>query len=448
MKAPVQTSHSQRTRSQLPNGLPLTHGRLPNGLEIWIVERHSAPVFTYQTWFKVGSKDEKLDSRLNVTGLAHLFEHLMFRGTATVEDGEFDEILTRNGVNDENATTWLDRTNYYQSLPSEKLELIMRLEADRMSNLVLDQDVLDTERDAVLGEYRMGLDDPDTVSYDHLYETAFTKHPYRYTTIGTEKEIQGFRLEDLQYFYKTYYAPNNASLLIVGDVQPDQVFELAEKYYGHLQPQSVPHRQAPAEPAQNAERWVEFEHPQLIETKLVLGYRVPGITHPDQAALCVADSFLNAGEGAFLRSLWVNSGLAATVSGNLNQLQDPGLFLLSADVSDGHEPRELLDRLDQALRREQLLAPGKISFDQQVLRAKNQFILETYQQWEENGCLANFMGEFLASAGNPLAGFELLSAVQGVQPEDVLRVLEKYWDPSLRTVVVGRPKKGTEGVAQ
>src|SRR5690606_6467320 len=135
--------------------------------------------FTYQTWFQVGSKHEKLDPKIRATGLAHLFEHMMFRGTSTRGDGEFDRILTRSGLYDGNATTWLDRTNYYQSLPKDQLELVMTLEADRMRNLVIDQATLDTERDAVLGELAMCLDDPDTVAYEKLFEQAFTVHPYR-----------------------------------------------------------------------------------------------------------------------------------------------------------------------------------------------------------------------------------------------------------------------------
>ena len=169
----------------------------------------------------------------------------MFRGTPRHPDGQFDEILTRNGVQDENATTWLDRTNYYQSLPTSKLELVLQLESDRMANLKIEQGLLETEKSAVLGEYRMGLDDPTMMAYEHLYATAFEIHPYRYTTIGTEAEISGFSVETANYFYRKYYSPNNATLILSGDVDPETASALVEKYYGGYASQEIDRVTAP-----------------------------------------------------------------------------------------------------------------------------------------------------------------------------------------------------------
>jgi zinc protease len=419
----------------LPNGRPVSHYQLGNGLQIYCVENHSAPVFTFQVWFKVGARDEKLDPRLNATGLAHFFEHMMFRGTPSFADGEFDRILTRNGVDNENATTWLDRTNYYESLPSEKLELVVQLESDRMVNLVINQELLDTERGAVLGEYHMGLDDPESVAYDKLYETAFTTHPYRYTTIGTEEEIRRFTKEDAEYFYRKYYAPNNATILMVGDVNPAQAIAVIEKYYGGIPSQVIDRIPSPVEPPQIHERPVQFRHPQLRQEKLFLGYHTPEASHADQPALLVAQSMLTLGEGALLQSEWVNTGFAVGLNGSLNQLRDPGLFIIGADLQVGHHAEELLGILDRKI--------GEITeatqFAREVERAKNQLLLQIYQQWQENNSLAGFMGEFIASAGDPMVAFAQTAAIEQVTPADVKQVIAKYLVHTNRTVVVGIP---------
>jgi predicted Zn-dependent peptidase len=427
----------QRHPQLLPNGLEATRFTLANGLEIHVVENHAAPVFHFQTWFKVGSKDEKLDPNLQVTGLAHLFEHMMFRGTASHGDGEFDRLLTRAGVTDENATTWLDRTNYYQSLPADALELVMELEADRMSRLKIDEATFGTERDAVLGEYRMGLDDPDTVAFELLYGTAFVKHPYRYTTIGTEDEIKGFTKAKAEYFYRTYYSPNNAVIVVVGDVDPQRVRALAEKYYGAGTAQVIPAVTAEPEPPQTLPRQAEFAHAQLTEPKLLVAWHTPEARHADIPALWLLQSLLTNGRGALLENAWVNAGLASSVAGQLDQFEDPGLLTLAADVQLGKEPAELLGALDRVLAGMQ-----NGLTDAELERARNQLLLNVYDSWKENGELAAFMGEYLASAGDLMFGFGLVERIERVTAAEVRQVAARYLKPTARTTVVGRPASG------
>ena len=333
----------------LPNGLPLTQYTLANGLNLYVIENHAAPVFTYETWFKVGSKDEKLDPTLRATGLAHLFEHMMFRGTQKFPDGQFDEILARSGVDDENATTWLDRTNYYQSLPSNKLELVIELESDRMVNLALDSKLLETEKGAVLGEYRMGLDDPDMVSYDKLYETAYQLHPYRYTTIGTEEEIKSFTVEMANYFYRKYYAPNNATIVVVGDVNPTEVRDFVDKYYAGIPSHPIEFQEAPQEPEQKEPSSSAFHHAQLSQIRVLFGYSTVPVSDPDFAALWLVLSAMTYGQGAILEEEWVNSGVAISSYGDLNQFKDPGLFILMADLQSDHESEEGIQKLEDIL---------------------------------------------------------------------------------------------------
>lgn len=429
----------------LPNGLPLTQYTLANGLNLYVVENRAAPVFTYETWFKVGSKDEKLDPALKATGLAHLFEHMMFRGTEKFPDGQFDEVLARSGADDENATTWLDRTNYYQSLPNNKLELVIELESDRMVNLALDSKLLETEKGAVLGEYRMGLDDPDIVSYDKLYEAAYKVHPYRYTTIGSEEEIKSFTVEMANYFYRKYYAPNNATVVVVGDVDPTQVHELVQKYYAAIPSHPIEFREAPQEPEQKEPRSSEFHHAQLSQVRVLFGYSTVPVSDPDFAPLWLILSAMTYGQGAILEEEWVNSGVAINSYGDLNQFKDPGLFILMADLQSDHESEEGIRKLEDILNQviKNLSTP---EYAQEILeRARNQLLLSIYQQCEDNASLASLMGEYIASTGDPMFAFELLKRVERATAQDLVRVSKKYFQPHRRTRVIGYPQGETEG---
>ncbi len=419
----------------LPNGLPFTQYVLTNGLTIYVIENHSAPVFTYETWFKVGSKDEKLDPKINSTGLAHLFEHMMFRGTPRYPDGKFDEVLAENGVNDENATTWVDRTNYYESLPSSQLALAMELESDRMANLALDQTLLDTERSAVVGELKMDLDDPDSVAYYQLYGAAFRTHPYQYTTIGTEKEIQSFTLAQANYFYKTYYSPSNASLLVTGDVDPQIVALTVQKFYGSIPAVDVKHAVATPEPAQTAERKVAFTHPQLQQTTVTFGYHVPGVKDADFPALFVLQSAFTNGQASLLELNWVNAGMSISVTGTVNQFADPGLFIIATEIQPGTNPSDITASFDKILA--DIATRGAEGL---VDRAKNQLLLQLHSQLEQNESMASFLGEYIATAGDPVFGFNLVSGIEKVTAADLVRVAAKYLVPTNRTIVVGTPQ--------
>ncbi|MGE0615258.1 MAG: M16 family metallopeptidase [Bacteriovoracia bacterium] len=421
----------------LPNGLPMSHYQLENGLKVYVVENHAAPVFTYQAWVDVGSGDEKLDEKLNATGLAHLFEHMMFRGTPKYPDGEFDDVLTRNGVHDENATTWFDRTNYYESMPADKLDLVMELEADRLVNLVVDEDLLTTEKGAVVGELRMGLDDPDTVGHDALYAAAFTAHPYRYSTIGTEPEVTGFTVEQSNYFYKKYYQPQNVTLLLVGDLDPEKVAASARKFYGDIKSEPVKKPIRPSEPAQAAERKATIEHAQLIERKVFLGYHTPAAAHADIPALWVAEAMLTTGQGSLLQQAWVNDGIASQMSGTLDLFRDPGLLTLGADLQSGKTAAHLAASLEAVLVK---IQDKSFPLSAQVTRARNQLLLAIYEQWDENAALANFMGEFIATSGDPVKAFDLAAAVSRVTPAEVVRVVGQYLVPTNRTVIEMTPK--------
>ncbi|MGH6929019.1 MAG: M16 family metallopeptidase, partial [Dongiaceae bacterium] len=228
---------------------------LDNGLQVVVIENHRAPVVTHMVWYRAGAADEVPGK----TGIAHFLEHLMFKGTKTVPPGAFSEMIARLGGS-ENAFTTQDSTAYFQSVAVEHLEEMMRLEADRMVNLVLTDDVVLPERDVILEERRQRIDnEPGSQLMEMMRASLFLNHPYRLPTIGWENEMQGLTTADAIAWHKKWYAPNNAVVVISGDVTLAQVKPLAEKYYGVLPAQTVPARHRPDEPMQFAPRRVTLE---------------------------------------------------------------------------------------------------------------------------------------------------------------------------------------------
>jgi zinc protease len=422
------------TPSPLPYiGYAYSHFQLTNGLKVFIVQNHASPILSFQTWFGVGSKHERLDPQIEATGLAHLFEHMMFRGTKLYPDGSFDSILFKAGATDQNATTWLDRTNYYQSVPSDQLELVIKLEADRLENLQVAQH-FETERGAVLGELNMVLDDPVSVAYEKIYAAAFDVHPYRFSTIGTEAEIKSFTAEQALQFYRKYYSPSNAVILMVGDVDPKSARDLIRTYYGKLARISIDWPKAPIDPPQMAEKKTEFRHPQLAQEKLIASYHTPGVESVDFASLAILRSILSLGDGGVLQKIWIDSGLASGLQGDLDQFKDPGLMTFMADIQPGHSESELLVALDSTIEQ---LKNGRLALD--IERARNLLRLQIYSDWDDNAGLASFMGEYLMTTGDPRFGFLLCEALGRVTEADVLSAIDKYLRRENRTTLVGRP---------
>ena len=213
---------------------PVVRYRLGNGLTLLFLEDTSAPVVSYFTWYAVGSRHE----RPGKTGLAHLFEHLMFNETETLKAGEFDRMLEENGA-ESNAATWVDWTYYYESLPADRFSLAVKLESERMGRLVLRDKQVASEKEVVANERRYRVDDDvEGAASELLYKTAFTTHPYHWPTIGWMEDIQGFTPEDCETFYRTFYAPNNAVVIVVGDFQEERLLGLIQKSYGPI-PRSV-----------------------------------------------------------------------------------------------------------------------------------------------------------------------------------------------------------------
>lgn len=421
--------------SKIFNGETIYEFKLPNQLRVLFVPRHQAKVLTYQTWFRVGSVDEKLDQKLKKTGLAHLFEHMMFRGTSNYPDGKFDEISSRIGSDKQNATTYFYRTNYFQNVPSSRLSKIAELESDRMQSLKIIPEVLEKEKGAVVGELRRSLDNPNRAAWNELLATVFQTAPYQWTVLGTEEEIKGFTLEEANYFYKTFYAPNNCTVIVVGDTTEKELEKTIEKYYGDMKPQELPKTEIAAEPEQKKERTTDKVHAQATSEVLLIGYRGPSINDADVVPLSLLGTHLSAGMEARLRKLLVDKGIAVNADGEPSN--QPDIFEFSVLMAENHKADEAIKIIDREVASLKTKKISKESFD----RALNQELLNLYGNISDNSSLGNMMGEYLMLSGNYLRGFEIIETYPKLKPDDLQRVAKKYLKKEARSIITIRPPK-------
>ncbi|MCG8359849.1 MAG: insulinase family protein [Kiloniellales bacterium] len=284
---------------------------LDNGLEVVVIANSRAPIVTHMVWYRVGAADEPPGK----SGIAHFLEHLMFKGTETMAPGEFSEIIARNGGQENAFTSW-DYTAYFQTIAKDRLELMMRFEADRMANLRLSDAVVDPERDVILEERRSRTDnEPGAQLSEMVTASLFLNHPYGIPIIGWEHEMRGLTTEDALAFYERWYAPNNAILVVAGDVTAEEVRGLAERYYGVIPARDLPDRVRPSEPKQLAPRRVTLESPRVRQPSLWIDYLAPsyGAGASEHAyPLQVLDEILGGGTTSRLyRRLVVEQAVAA-----------------------------------------------------------------------------------------------------------------------------------------
>jgi zinc protease len=406
--------------------------RMGNGLSILLVEEHAAPTVAYHTWFRVGSRNE----RPGKTGIAHLFEHLMFNETEGLAAGEFDRQLEELGA-ESNASTWLDWTHYDIAIPAAGFERVVELEAERMSHLVLRTPQVESEKEVVMNERRYRVeDDVEGALSELLWSTAFEQHPYRWPTIGWMKDIESFDVDDCQTFYRTYYAPNNATLVVVGDVTPAAVLRKLQDAYGSYRPAPIPAPPSAPEPEQRAEKRLEVT--KLTPTwKLNIGYHSPALSHPDHLPLSVLTEVLFGGRSSRVFKVLVREReLASDVRGSLSPLADPGLFEIFVSAREGVSAEQLLEVVDAELDR---VLAQPVSEDE-LLRATARIELSLLQGLSNNEGKASTIGFYEVVLGNPVAGFERLSALSSLRPDDLAAVARRYLKRSARTVILVRPQ--------
>jgi zinc protease len=414
-------------------GLRVRKHRLDNGLDVILLADPGAPIFAYQTWFRVGSRHE----REGTTGIAHLFEHLMFNQTESHAQGEFDRLLEAAG-GDTNAATWVDWTYYRDNLPQAELELVIALESDRMAHLRLGEEQVESEREVVANERRYRVeDDVDGFLSEELYKHAFTVHPYHWPTIGWMRDIEAISIEDCRAFYRTYYAPNNATLVVVGSVDEERALDLIARHYGGLAPQEIPADRATVEPEQTAERRASFAKPVMAE-KLRMGFQGPRFVDEDWAPLEVASEILFGGNSSRLhRALVTDTEIASSTHASIAPFRDPGLFEISVAMQRGHGADEAERLIDDELERLRTrpLHPGELA------TAKTRLETRFWRELRPNSGKAEALGHFENTAGDYRRLFTVADSLRRVGDDDVQRVARRYLVPSRRTVIVATVAK-------
>jgi zinc protease len=415
--------------------VPIHQLTLPNGLRALMVERHEAPVVSVQVWYHVGSKNE-LPGK---TGFAHLFEHLMFQGTKNVPAEQFSDYIVRGGGLD-NAYTTEDTTVFWNTIPSSYLPLALWLEADRMRNLEITKKAFSTEREVVKEERRMRFDNqPYGTVIETLYRHAYTVHPYRHTPIGSMQDLDDASLADVRAFYDTYYVPNNATLVIVGDFHRQEAESLVRQYFGPLPPGSeAGQRKIPPEPPQTAERVLKLSLNVALPA-FVAGYHMPADGTPDAYPLRVASRILSEGESSRIyRRLVYQSQIALQAQSAGNFTEDPNLFFVFAIMNPGHTPEEGEAAVDDELNR---LKTQPVDTEE-LAKAKNQIIRDFVLSRQS----ARSLGEELGYAAVILKDPELvnteLERFLAVTPQDIQRVARRYFAPENSTLVEVHPSAG------
>jgi predicted Zn-dependent peptidase len=329
--APKVKAASRSLKPAVLNGIRET--RLPNGLTVLTKEARSAPVVYFSVWFKVGSANEQLGQ----SGMSHLLEHMLFKGTKTRKPGEISALLQENGA-DFNATTWFDRTNYFATLASDRLEMVMQLEADRMQNSLFDPAQHQKEMTVVRSEYEGGENNPGSALTKAVRLAAYQVHPYRWTTIGFRADIENISRDEMFAYYKRHYVPNNATIVMVGDFNTAAALALVRKYFGSMSPKPLPKRFITPEPEQQGERRVVVR--RAGSTRLVqIAYHIPEFGHRDRYALDVLEGVLSGGRTSRFFERLIQTGLASSADAYDYGLRDPDLLFSTPQLSPARPTR-------------------------------------------------------------------------------------------------------------
>lgn len=409
---------------------------LQNGLTLLVKPDTRAPVMVTQVWYKVGGSYE----HNGITGISHALEHMMFRGTKKYGPGKFSALIAENGGL-ENAATSNDYTFYYEMLSSDKLPMAFELEADRMRNLTLDPAAFAKEIQVVMEERRMRVDDnPEALLYERFMAAANIASPYHHMTIGWMSDLQHMTADDVKQWYHDWYAPNNAIVVVVGDVQPEKVYELAKKYFGPLKSEKLPTLKPKPDVKPLGIREVRVEVPAKLPY-LLIGYNVPVVKTAEKEwvpyALDVISGILSGGASSrFARELVRGQEIAASA----NSYYDPfslrdDLFIMAAVPSNGHNMKELRKALREQIIKLQTTPVSK----QELEQIKAQVIAGHVYEQDSIANQATELGS-LAAVGLPwkLAA-EYVSNINKITPEQIQAVAKQFLVPNRMTVAMLTP---------
>ena len=411
---------------------PVLEARLPNGLRVRMVPDHDAPVVSLYTFFQVGSRNE----RPGITGISHLFEHMMFNGAAKYGPKEFDEVLESNGGRS-NAYTTHDVTVYYEDFAAEALDTVLDLESDRMRSLTIDDRSLRSEREVVKEERRLRVDnEPAGLMDESLHALIYEAHPYRWPVIGWMGDIEAIRREDCEDYFRTFYAPNNATLWVAGDFEPASLLKRIRKAYGDIPKGPPVPGVVNAEPAQRGERRAQLHHPSRAPSLLV-AYRGPQVTDPDTLTLDVLQFILSVGEGSRLqRSLVYDKRLAVNVGVDWSWRRDPGMFAFHLELQPGADVRAAEDALYAELRK--VIEQGVEA--REVEKARNNLRAHLLREFTSNSGRAHALGTYELFLGSWEQGLTLPEAYARIDAAKVQAAARRWLDPTQRSVVTLVPE--------
>jgi zinc protease len=414
---------------------------LPNGLTVVLEEDHSTPIVHLNLTYHVGSKNEKPGR----TGFAHLFEHLMFKGSKNVEpEGHTSMIASIGGQS--NAYTTEDETTFWATAPSQYLPMLLWLEGDRMATLRINKDTFTNERDVVKEERRLRIDNqPYGRLNEIIYEQVFTTHPYKHQPIGSMADLDAASVDDVLDFYRTFYVPENATLTLVGDIDPAQALQLVTQYLGRVPKAAKPvPRDIPKEPPQAAERRITLQTPWPLPA-VVVAYHITHDGNPDSYPLHIAGKVLSDGQSSRIQEKLVyEQQLAVAAFGGPNLIEDPNLFYAVAIVQPGRTPEQVIAALIAEF---DLLKSQPIS-DRELQRAKNQFARDYILGRESNQEKARVLSHAVVIHHDIKTADGEFEIFQGLTTADVQRVARTYFTPNNRTVLTlvpsGRPETETK----
>jgi zinc protease len=410
---------------------------LPNGLKVLLLENHKAPLVTFQVWYRVGSRNEAWGK----TGLSHMLEHMMFKGTEKVSSEEFSRIIQENGGND-NAFTSRDYTAYFENLSSDRIQVAIDLESDRMQNLLLHEEDFKTERMVVTEERRLRTEDnPTAYLSEQLEATAFQIHPYHWPIIGWMEDIARFTLEDLRAYYRTYYNPVNAFLIVVGDLKKEELLPRIERAFGQIPKGVVPNQDRDRDPPQTGERRI-FVKKEAQLPSIIMGYHVPNLREPDSYVLDVIATILSGGKSSrFYQSLIREKRLVLSADVDYSLIsRDPSLFYLSAELLPNKEVPEVEKALDEEIERLKKEPVGERELEKVKNQLEASFVFGQDSIFNQAMLLAQHEVALSWKAID-----DYIPAIRKVIPEDIQRVAKKYLTPDNRTVGILIPLSPKEG---
>jgi zinc protease len=414
--------------ARVPGADQVQSTTLANGMKVIVWTDRDIPNVALYNWVRVGSRNEVA----GITGLAHFFEHMMFNGTSKRAPGEFDRLMEGQGGSN-NAFTSDDVTVYQDWFPRAALDLVFDLEADRLANLSFDPKVIESERGVVYSERRLRTEDSnDGFLVEQVQATAFVAHPYQNPTVGWPADIQNWKVEDLQKFFKTNYAPNNCTLVLVGDIGAEEGFALAKKYLEPIPRQEPPPPVRTAEPEQFGEKRVYVER-EAQTPLLMYAYKSPAANDPMGPALNLLVSILVDGNSSRLHRLLVEEKkLAIQVGGQFQEGFDPFLTWLMLTLPEGANVAEVEKAVDAAL--DEVVAKGVT--DAELARARNQFAAKFWKQLATIDGKASLLGQFDVFEGDYRKLFDAPAVYEKVTKEEVLKAAALLLQKNHRTVGV------------